>query len=128
MKSEIKLPLECRCKKVIGEMDWSPGRGNNIICFCDDCQTFAFFLDPSGENLTSNGGSEIVQVTPSRVVFKEGKEHIKCLKLGPKGLIRWYTSCCKTPIANTINLKMPFYGVYHHLINFSQLSLSKEEL
>ena len=42
----------------------------------------------------------------------DGKEHLACLCLKPGGLIRWYASCCDTPVGNTLAKPgMPFVGV-----------------
>ena len=50
------------------------------------------------------------------------------MQLKPKGLIRWYASCCNTPIANTINGKMAFNGVFHQFMDFSSLKEVKEKV
>lgn len=33
------------------------------------------------------------------------------LRLTPKGLFRWYTSCCRTPLGNTVSPAIPFVGI-----------------
>ena len=39
------------------------------------------------------------------------------MRLTKKGMLRWYTSCCNTPVGNTMSAKMPFVGVIHTFIN-----------
>lgn len=108
MRTEVKL--RCRCGSVRGTVDEvSPKTVNHVICYCDDCQTFANFLGTEG--LTDAwGGSPIVQVGPARMHVTEGREHIRCVRLSPKGLFRFYTACCKTPIGNAMP-PLPFVGI-----------------
>ena len=95
----MTMQLRCRCGAVRGEMD--PGRAYvRVTCYCKDCRAFARFVgDPSA--LDASGGSDIVAMAPAAVRFTAGIEHVACMSLSPKGLLRWYTSCCRTPLANT---------------------------
>jgi hypothetical protein len=61
--------------------------------------------------LDSNGGSDIVQVAPNALTFHRGEERIVGLRLSPKGLYRWYASCCNTPVGNTVGPGIPFVGI-----------------
>ena len=117
---EIKMSLRCECSKIEGEIKVKRGEGNNIVCHCDDCQAFAHYLGKKDQILTKNLGTELFQVTPNKLQITKGKEFLACMQLKPKGLIRWYSSCCNTPIANTINAKMAFNGVFHNFINFKE--------
>ena len=46
------------------------------------------------------------------VSFTSGIEHLACLSLTQKGLLRWYAKCCNTPICNTArNWKVPYVGL-----------------
>ncbi len=39
------------------------------------------------------------------------------MRLKPKGIVRWYSSCCRTPIGNTLATpKLPFVGLVHRCI------------
>ena len=49
----------------------------------------------------SRGGAEFVATRAEHVAFEAGTEHLACLSLSEKGLLRWYAACCNTPIANT---------------------------
>lgn len=90
-----------------------------MICCCDDCQAFAKFLGQE-EILDASGGTQIVQMTPSQIHFSQGESSIACVRLTPKGVYRWYASCCRTPIANTLSSGVPFMGVIHSI--FKDLS------
>jgi len=51
--------------------------------------------------LDAAGGTEVAAALPAAVRFEAGQEHLACMSLSPKGLYRWYASCCRTPIGNT---------------------------
>jgi len=95
--------ISCQCGTLTGVLhDVSPKFGSRAICYCKDCQAFATYLD-SAELLEESGGTDIYQTLPSKVTFETGQEHLACLRLSPKGLLRWYASCCDTPLGNTLS-------------------------
>ncbi|WP_437815236.1 DUF6151 family protein [Sorangium sp. So ce1078] len=105
------VELQCRCGKVHGWLrDASPGGVNRAICYCSDCQAFLHHLGRA-DLLDEHGGSDIVQVAPSSISFDRGSELIAAVRLTPKGLYRWYASCCKTPLGNTVKPQLPFVGI-----------------
>ncbi len=113
MKSDVEL--ECKCGALHGLCrDVSADTVNRVICLCADCQTFAHHLG-RGDLLDASGGSDIIQVAPNSVTFDRGTDRIAALKLGPKGPYRWYATCCKTPLGNTIEPSVPFIGIVHEL-------------
>lgn len=94
----MTIALRCRCGKLRGQVD--PGRvAARAICYCKDCQAYGHFLG-SGV-LDPAGGTEVAATQPAAVRFDDGLEHLACMSLGPKGMYRWYASCCRTPIGNT---------------------------
>ena len=97
------LQIRCDCGKLEGELaDVSPQAGNRAVCYCDDCQAFQHHLGKAETVLDENGGTDVFQTSPARLRFTTGKEHLACLRLKPKGTLRWYASCCNTPIGNTM--------------------------
>lgn len=109
-----ELKLQCQCGKVTGcILDAKGDNGNHLTCYCTDCQAFANHLDNKSNTLNAYGGTEIFQVAPANFKILSGQEHLACLKLSDKGIHRWYSTCCNTPIANTVGLKLPFVGVIH---------------
>jgi Family of unknown function (DUF6151) len=77
---------------------------------------FAHFLGPGeiGEILDDRGGTEVIQTLPVNVRFTEGTEALACMRLTEGGLLRWYTSCCRTPIGNTpANFRVSYVGLVH---------------
>jgi hypothetical protein len=87
-----------------------------LVCYCSDCQAFADELDAADRVLNEHGGTEIIQVAPSRVTFTQGHEQIACLQFSEKGAFRWYAKCCNTPIGNTAKPSVPFIGLIGNFI------------
>lgn len=92
--------IRCRCGAFRAELE-HPGRGTRAVCYCRDCQSFAHFLGLPAGMLDAQGGTDIVAVRPRFVTFTRGVEHLTCMSLSERGTLRWYTSCCGTPIGNT---------------------------
>lgn len=88
----------------------SPSTVNRLVCYCDDCQAFAHHLGRA-DLLDPRGGTDIVQLAPSSLRFERGTDRIACLRLRPKGLYRWYATCCNTPLGNTLAPSVPFVGI-----------------
>ena len=109
------LPIQCSCGALRGVLRGVSGEhGNRIVCYCDDCQTFAHFLERAAEILDPHGGTDIFQTSPVRLEITEGADRLACIRLTSRGIVRWYTSCCKTPIGNTLPTRqMPFVGLVH---------------
>jgi hypothetical protein len=107
-------PLQCRCGTLKGYV--SPAdMASRGVCYCKDCQAFAHFLERPGDAvLNALGGTEIVATLPKHVHFVQGLEVLVCMSLSDHGLLRWYTSCCNTPIGNTPrNFKTSYVGLIH---------------
>ena len=105
------LSLRCRCGAVRGVVtDVSPNACNHALCYCKDCQAFARFLDRA-DMLDAQGGTDIVQVAPAQVRIDAGSEHLRSVRLHTKGMIRWYSDCCRSPLGNTMSMRVPFVGL-----------------
>ncbi len=94
----------------------SPSSGFRFLCYCKDCQAFARFLERA-DVLDAAGGTEIFQMPPGRVTLTAGTDAVRCLRLGHKGVFRWYADCCGTPIANTAGPGFPVIGVIHSFMD-----------
>ena len=106
-------PIRCACGTVQGRIERPPWT-NRVVCYCASCQAFPARLGKADEVLDEHGGSDILQTAPSAVTLDRGREHLACLRLTPKGPLRWYASCCNTPIGNTpANPKLSFVGLLH---------------
>jgi hypothetical protein len=106
-----RISLRCQCGAVRGDaIDVSPRTGNRLVCYCDDCQAFAHHLGRT-DVLDEAGGTDIFQLAPAQVRITEGVDGVRCIRLSPKGLFRWYAACCRTPLANTASARFPFVGL-----------------
>lgn len=106
------VDLRCSCGAVEGTVsEASPETINRAVCYCDDCQAFNRFLGRD-DLADSYGGSDIIQVAPSRLRFRRGTDNLRSMRFSEKGLFRWYTDCCKTPAGNMIySARCPFVGI-----------------
>jgi hypothetical protein len=99
---------------------------NRAVCYCRDCQAFAHFLGRASEVLDERGGSDIIQTLPKFLKFTSGVDSIGCIRLTSTGLVRWYSTCCRTPIGNThISPKLSFIGLVHSCLESRERSLDE---
>jgi len=107
-------PLQCKCGTLKGYVS-PPDMANRAVCYCKDCQAFANFLERPGDAvLNEQGGTEIVATLPKHVHFTQGLDALVCMSLSDHGLLRWYASCCNTPIGNTPrDFKISYVGLIH---------------
>jgi hypothetical protein len=116
-------PLRCQCGTIQGAVA-NPENGNHCVCYCRDCQAFAHFLGKADTVLDQRGGSEIIQVPPKNLTFSRGFAALACMRLTEKGLLRWYATCCNTPIGNTLMTpKISFVGLVHNCLESPGRSL-----
>src|SRR5262245_20171081 len=107
------LALRCECGHVRGvASEVSPSTGYRVLCYCKDCQAFARFLERA-DVLDAAGGTDIFQMPPGRVKLTAGMDAMRCLRLSNRGIYRWYTDCCRTPIGNTAGPRVPLIGLIH---------------
>ncbi|WP_417319654.1 DUF6151 family protein [Emcibacter sp.] len=107
-----EVNLKCSCGQIRGTAwDIVPHAGTRVVCYCEDCQAYARHLGQAETVLDEYGGTDIFQTAPAHMTITQGKEHIRSLRLTPKGPFRWYAGCCRMPIANTGPAKLPFAGV-----------------
>jgi hypothetical protein len=110
-------PLACRCGTLQGRVlapRRAMGRG---VCYCLDCQAYAHALGHPRDVLDPMGGTDVVAVTPSHVIVDRGRDALACLALGPRGLLRWHTRCCATPVANTPrDWRVAYAGLVHNAL------------
>lgn len=108
------MQIQCECGKFRAQLekfpDNTPGR---LVCYCDDCQTYLHHLNRP-DLLDPAGGTEVIPAYPSEITILEGREVLRCLRLSPQGLYRWYTGCCNTPVANT-RPGFPWVGILHRV-------------
>jgi hypothetical protein len=115
------LSLRCKCGALRGAAHGLyPSSGLRVVCYCDDCQAYAHYLGRVEGILDASGGTDIFQMRPAHLEITLGHENLKCVRLTEKGLYRWYTDCCNTPIANSVGwAKLPFAGVVHSIMDYA---------
>ncbi|APE42934.1 hypothetical protein BOO69_05475 [Sulfitobacter alexandrii] len=93
------LDLTCTCGQIEGHLrNFSPRMGTHAECFCKDCRAAELYLhqpDPAP------GAVGVFQSTPDHLILTKGSEHLAVFSFGEKNLLRWYASCCGTPLFNT---------------------------
>ena len=115
--------LRCRCGTVTGYVS-NPAKAHRGVCYCRDCQAYAHALASDAGILDAQGGTDVVATLQSNVTVAKGAGALACLSLSPKGLLRWYASCCNTPIANTTrNYRMSYAGLVHTCLHDASESL-----
>lgn len=124
----LDLPLRCRCGHTRGvASNISPSSGLRFVCYCKDCQAFAHFLDRA-DVLDTAGGTDIFHMPPGRVRFTTGTDALRCLRFSSK-VLRWYTECCRTPIANTPAAPgFPVVGMIHSIMDHEANGRSQAEV
>lgn len=112
-------PLQCSCGKLKGHVS-HPEQALRIVCYCKDCQAFAHYLGKANRILDPMRGTDIVAVHPQHVAFTQGQDALACMSLSEQGMLRWYASCCNTPIGNTSrSIKMAHVGLLHACLGTS---------
>lgn len=91
----------CTCGTVQGTAhDLGRGRGAQLNCQCDDCRHAVIWLghpDPGPK------GIRYVQIGPDQMTFDRGVDQLRVLAWKNPRLLRWYASCCATPLFNTLD-------------------------
>jgi Family of unknown function (DUF6151) len=121
------LPLRCRCGHVRGVANnVAPNSGFRFVCYCRDCQAFARFLERA-DVLDSAGGTDIFHIPAGHVKLTAGTGAVRCLNFSSR-VFRWYTDCCRTPIANTAGPRFPVIGVIHSFMGLAADGLILDEV
>jgi hypothetical protein len=108
--------FQCRCGALQGEVT-QPARGVRAVCHCTDCQAYAHLLGDPAAVLDAAGGTDIVASPASTVRITAGADQLACVSLSPRGLLRWYARCCRTPVANTPrDWRLPYAGLVHTVL------------
>ncbi|MEF7615890.1 DUF6151 family protein [Aquincola sp. MAHUQ-54] len=109
----MELALQCRCGALRGLVS-HPAQATRAVCYCRHCQAYARLLGDAASVLDAQGGTTIVATLPGHVRFTQGADRLACMSLTHKGPLRWFSSCCRTPIANTAReMKLPYAGLVH---------------
>ena len=122
------IPLGCACGGVRGvALGVSRLTGARIVCYCDDCQAYAAFLARPGIT-DAWGGTDVLQIAPSRVQLTNGVQALACVRLSRKGMYRWHCAECKTPMANTLSARIPLVSLFHCFMEGGATGNTRDEL
>lgn len=109
----MNLRLQCQCGALYGQVSHTE-RALRGLCYCKDCRAYSHHLGQASVGHDALGGVEFVATQAQYVALTGGTQHLACMSLSPKGLLRWYAKCCNTPIANTMrSWKFPYAGLIH---------------
>ena len=105
--------IQCRCGQLHGTIA-AGAKFTRAVCYCRDCQAFAAALGAPAGMLDAKGGTDVVATLPRYVSFTAGARRLACLSHSDRGLLRWYASCCRSPIGNTPrNPRISYVGLVH---------------
>jgi hypothetical protein len=109
----MTYPIQCQCGALRGLLE-RPQQALHGICYCKDCRAYARHLGILSRTHDALGGVEFVATQARYLSFSQGTQHLACVSLSEKGLLRWYARCCATPIGATPrNWKIPYVGLVH---------------
>ena len=104
------MTFSCACGTVAGTIaDVGPKQGDYVYCHCTDCQAVPKLLGAAERVLKRAGGTALYQTRCARLSFASGKDKLAGVHMTDKPTLRWYASCCDTPLFNTYaNGKLPY--------------------
>lgn len=114
-----ELPFRCRCGAVRAvAQDVTPETVNRVVCSCKFCRSYARILRGASELTDDWEGTSMFHMSPRHLSFGAGFDQVSCLRLTETGAIRWYTVCCRTPVANTFpHGRVPFMAMMEIFID-----------
>ncbi len=104
--------FSCQCGTVAGQIDnVTPKSSNHLTCHCKYCGGFAVHLGQADRLVDDSGATDLLQVAPWSIRFTSGQDRVKALQFSEKGPLRWYASCCNTPLGGTLSRRFPPFCV-----------------
>ena len=68
----MDVPIRCGCGALRGMLrSVTPSSGNRCVCYCDDCQSFAYYLGRADTILDARGGTDIFQTASGRIESRD---------------------------------------------------------
>lgn len=108
--------IQCQCGHLEGTLS-AAASGTRLTCYCQDCQAYAHALGAARHVLDRFGGTDVVTTLQQHVRITKGADALACLSLSEQGMLRWYASCCNTPIGNTTrDPKLSFVALAHNCL------------
>lgn len=112
MARTLHFDCSCACGEVRASMTTEASVTTRCVCFCRDCRAFAHALDRASDTLDGQGGTEVIQMVPGALRIEKGHHQLALMRLAENGIFRWHTTCCRSPIGNTLRTtRFPFIGI-----------------
>ncbi|MBX7481396.1 DUF6151 family protein [Qipengyuania qiaonensis] len=110
MSAPGTLPFACQCGTVTGAvLKAGPSEGDRVVCHCADCRDLVRHLRQEERVLDDLGGTDLYQSRCARVELHTGRDQLASLHMTSGKTLRWYASCCNSPLFNTYaNGKVPY--------------------
>ena len=109
MGATSDLPFTCTCGKFRAVLhDVGPREGDRLTCYCSDCRDFVRVIGRA-DLLDANGGNAVYQTRVAKLEIIEGAELLATLHMTDKPTMRWYSTCCNTPLFNTLPKAKPAF-------------------
>ena len=104
------LEFSCSCGKLHGHIDGKAvSSGAHVVCYCRDCRAAHLYLNQPDP---APGPVDLFATTPDAITIVGGAENLGLLRLSPRGTMRWYATCCDSPLFSTgSGPKIPFVSV-----------------
>jgi hypothetical protein len=98
--SDAPLTFSCSCGNLQGHINANAAKsGARLECYCRDCRAAElYFQQPD----PAPGGVDLFQTTPDAISITQGQQYLGLFRLGPRGVMRWYATCCNAPMFNTL--------------------------
>ncbi len=108
-----EVGISCKCGKVNGAINLlSPRNFTHLKCRCRSCRAFARLSGHGQSHIDPDGFVDLVQTLPATMDIKQGLAELRTVVLTQKGPLRWYASCCDTPLWLTLGKpKPPFVSI-----------------
>ncbi|WP_341713861.1 DUF6151 family protein [Erythrobacter sp.] len=110
MGASDELPFACKCGSVTGVIEHAnPQEGDRVVCHCVDCRDLVRHLGQEARVLDDLGGTDLYQSRCARVKLQSGRDKLASLHMTEGKTLRWYASCCQSPLFNTYaNGRVPY--------------------
>lgn len=108
--NDAPLGFSCSCGQLHGHIAPEAAEsGLHLVCYCRDCRAAElYFKQPD----PAPGPVDLFQTTPDSITVTAGAQNLGLFRLSPRGTMRWYATCCDTPLFNTTpSAKFPFAGL-----------------
>ncbi len=104
------MRFACECGAVAGEIEKATtAEGDHVVCHCTDCRDLVRHFGQETRMLDAHGGTALYQSRCARMRIDRGRDRLAGLHMTEGPTLRWYATCCDTPLFNTYrNGRIPY--------------------